>query len=218
MRSKRQYLEAMGIDVWSRRPPPVVVKENVKEKTKAATGRADKPKRAEHIANATRPSRKVPASGKVPPITHEVPRFSLAFFHYGSIGLCLSLNNEETRVPRRLCDDLARVMNGNIEAVRFHRLDWPMLSTTGIDQSINAAREVVTQKFSTLPARVIVIGRDVADYYEPLANVQAHLPGDAGGQKIGGQSVMLIPSLEEFMTSAQAKRDLLPALYQWLAS
>ncbi len=209
MRSKRQYLEAMGIDVWSRRPPPVVVK----EKTKAAPRRADKPKRAEHTANAPRPP-----SGKVPPIAHEVPRFSLAFFHYGSIGLCLSLNNEKTQVPRRLCDDLARVMNGNIEAVRFHRLDWPMLSTTGIDQSIDAAREVVTQKFSALPARVIIIGQDVADYYEPLADVQAHLPGDAGGQKIGGQSVMLLPSLEAFMASVQAKRDLLPALYQWLAS
>jgi hypothetical protein len=55
-------------------------------------------------------------------------------------------------LPRRLCDDIAGLMGGNPEGLRFRQLDWPMVNNSAIDQSADAAREVVTQKFS-LPAR-----------------------------------------------------------------
>ncbi len=142
----------------------------------------------------------------------EIPRFRLALFHYGSLGLCLSLDTAD-KLPRRFCDDLARSFGGNIDAVKYHQLEWPMLSTSGIDQSIKAAREVVTQKFRLLPPMVLVFGQDVAEYYPPLDTLEAFSPG-----RVGPQQFLLIPSLSEFMRSGVEKKRLLLTMQAQLPS
>jgi hypothetical protein len=113
-------------------------------------------------------------------------------------------------LPRRLCDDIAGLMGGNPEGLRFRQLDWPMVNNSAIDQSADAAREVVTQKFSQMPAKVIVIGESLGDYFGPVADLQPWLPARAGRQEI-----LLVPSVRALMDSAAQKRQLLMALKGW---
>jgi hypothetical protein len=136
----------------------------------------------------------------------------LALFHYETIGICLSLR-AESELPRRFCDDVARAMGGSIESVRYQLLKWPMLSTSGIDQSINAAREVVTQKFRQMPARVLVFGDDVDEYYNPLRDLA---PLSVGA--VGVQTFLKVPSLKGLLGSGSAKRELMLAMHRWRSS
>ena len=129
--------------------------------------------------------------------------------HYGSLGICLSLP-EEVDLPRRFCDDIARVMTADIKALKFQIVEWPMLDTSGINQSIDAARQVVAQKFGALPAQVIVIGADVAEYFRPLEKVSDDAP-----VLVGRQSYLLVPSLKELLGSAKRKRHLMTLLANW---
>jgi hypothetical protein len=142
----------------------------------------------------------------------QIPEFMLALLHYETIGLCLSLR-AESELPRRFCDDVARAMGGDIESVRYQLLKWPMLSTSGIDQSINAAREVVTQKFRQMPARVLVFGDDVGEYYNPLRDLA---PLSVGA--VGAQTFLKVPSLKGLLGSGSAKRELMLAMHRWRSS
>lgn len=150
-----------------------------------------------------------PPTEKVASVATDIPRFRLALLHYESVGLCLSLGDSK-EFPRRFCDDLAKVMGGNVAGVRYHQLEWPMLSTSGIDQSISAARGVVTQKFKVLPNKVIVIGSDVGELFNPLLDMAPVTP-----HQVGSQSFLLIPALTELLASSTLKRELLVALNQW---
>ena len=88
-----------------------------------------------------------------------------------------------------------------------------MLSTSGIDQSINAAREVVTQKFRQMPSRVLVFGDDVGDYYNPLRDLAAMSVG-----AVGAQAFLKVPALKELLESGSSKRELMLAMLHWLRS
>jgi len=208
---KRQYLDAMGIDVWSIRPAlpgpmqtpgsgsplPDLMK---------AIGASPEPERKSPVPSAETRDKKT--ATKPAPAEAEVPRFRFALLHYGTLGVCISLGETDS-LPRRFCDDLARVMGGDLEGLRYHELTWPMLDTSGIDQSVNAAREVVTQKLKSLPARVVVIGEDVAEYYGPLR--------DLGNEprNVGNQSYLLVPSMATTSGSAEIKRSLFISLQAW---
>lgn len=195
MLSRNQYLKAMGIDVWVRRehqpsqqPPPV------------------QPTQPAPLAEETAAK---PAIAAPDSRSGAVPNFRLGLYHYETVGLCLLLN-DGADTPRRLCDDIARVMGGHVDGVGYQELCWPMLDTAGIDQTIGAAREVVTQKFSALPRRVLVFGRDVAEYFQPLAGVTPMQP-----TRVGNQEMLLVSDLQTFMSSAQDKRQLLRILHAW---
>ena len=205
---KRDYLNAMGIDVWSIRPAV--------GRQSAATGQPSPVPdiiKTMGAAPGTPPS-EVSSLETGPPgqaATAEagtVPRFRLALLHYGSFGICVSLG-ESGKLPRRFCDDLARVMGCDLEALRYHELVWPMLDTSGIDQSVNAAREVVARKLGALPPRVLVFGDDVAEYFTPLQEAERE------PQAVGSQSFLLQPALAETMTSADIKRRLFLSLQAW---
>ncbi len=209
------YLKAMGIDVWTSRsaPAPEVVAEaeltTQRANSQAAVSTQPVVERAKEVKKAKADA---PVQADPPATDKEIPRFMLALFHYETIGICLSLG-AESDLPRRFCDDLARAMGGNVQSVRYQLLKWPMLSTSGIDQSINAAREVVTQKFRQMPSRVLVFGDDVGEYYNPLRDLA---PMSVGA--VGAQTFLKIPSLKDFLVSGSSKRELMLAMHHWRSS
>ena len=215
------YLKAMGIDVWTSRPtvapqmvaaveaaiePPNNAQNNApSDATNNLTG-------IPRQAAAKKVEADVEVQAGVAETGKKIPEFMLALFHYETVGICLSLS-AESELPRRFCDDVARAMGGNIESVRYQLLKWPMLSTSGIDQSINAAREVVTQKFRQMPARVLVFGDDVGEYYNPLRDLAPLSPG-----AVGVQTLLKVPSLKDLLDSGSAKRELMLAMHRWRSS
>lgn len=231
------YLKAMGIDVWTSRPtvapqmvaaveaaiePPNNAQNNAQNDapsdaqnnapSDATNNLANKPTGIPRQAAAKKVEADVEVQAEVAETGKKIPEFMLALFHYETVGICLSLS-AESELPRRFCDDVARAMGGNIESVRYQLLKWPMLSTSGIDQSINAAREVVTQKFRQMPARVLVFGDDVGEYYNPLRDLA---PLSAGA--VGVQTLLKVPSLRDLLESGSAKRDLMLAMHRWRSS
>lgn len=221
------YLKAMGIDVWTSRPadvPQVVAAaEPAINPTSSQAGmsgqaavvevrKAEKVKKVEKAEKAEKVKTDTAVQTGAATAAKETPEFMLALFHYETIGICLSLR-AESELPGRFCDDVARVMGGNIKSVRYQLLKWPMLSTSGIDQSINAAREVVTQKFRQMPSRVLVFGEDVGEYYNPLRDLS---PMSVGA--VGAQTFLLVPSLKDLLGSGSAKRELMLAMHHWRSS
>ena len=203
------YLKAMGIDVWTSRsaiaPQVVVAVESAIQSMNSLTEMSTQaPDRDVETAAAVQTEAAL--------VGTPLPEFMLALLHYETVGLCLSLG-AESELPRRFCDDVARTMGGNIESLRFQLLKWPMLSTSGIDQSINAAREVVTQKFRQMPSKVLVFGDDVGDYYNPLRDLA---PMSVGA--VGAQTFLKVPSLKELLGSGSSKRELMLAMHHWLRS
>jgi len=203
------YLKAMGIDVWTSRsaiaPEVMVAVESAIQSMNSLTE-----------MSTQAPDRDVETTALVQ--TEEAlagtpfPEFMLALFHYETVGICLSLG-AESELPRRFCDDVARTMGGNIESPRFQLLKWPMLSTSGIDQSINAAREVVTQKLRQMPSKVLVFGDDVGDYYNPLRDLAPMSVGT-----VGAQTFLKVRSLKDLLGSGSSKRALMLAMLHWLRS
>ena len=208
--TKNSYLKAMGIDVWTSRPAtPQPIPEVPRKPTESAAPVVLKAKQASQAARQILEAPGLPVIHAE--VNRTVPEFLLALFHYETMGICLSLRSE-SELPKRFCDDVARTMGANIESVRYQLLQWPMLSTSGIDQSIKAAREVVTQKFSQMPARVVVFGSDVIEYYHPLGDLAPMSPG-----VVGARSFLLVPSLKAVLGSGAAKRELMLAMHQWRA-
>jgi len=207
--TRNGYLKAMGIDVWTSRSV-------VAPQTVAAVEAAIEPASRSTVMSRPAPAIKIEADVTVQTgdaaMGEPIPEFMLALFHYETIGICLSLR-AESELPRRFCDDVARAMGGNVESVRYHLLKWPMLSTSGIDQSINAAREVVTQKFRQMPARVLVFGDDVGDYYNPLRDMA---PLSVG--VVGVQTFLKVSSLKGLLGSGSAKHELMLAMHRWRSS
>ena len=207
--TRNGYLKAMGIDVWTSRSV-------VAPQTVAAVEAAIEPASRSTVMSRSAPAIKIEADVTVQTgdaaMGEPIPEFMLALFHYETIGICLSLR-AESELPRRFCDDVARAMGGNVESVRYHLLKWPMLSTSGIDQSINAAREVVTQKFRQMPARVLVFGDDVGDYYNPLRDMA---PLSVG--VVGVQTFLKVSSLKDLLGSGSAKHELMLAMHRWRSS
>ena len=203
------YLKAMGIDVWTSRsaitPQVVAAVESAIQSMNSVT---EMPTQA--------PDRDVETAAAVQTeaalVGTPLPEFMLALLHYETVGLCLSLA-AESELPRRFCDDVARTMGGNIESLRYQLLKWPMLSTSGIDQSINAAREVVTQKFRQMPSKVLVFGDDVGDYYNPLRDL-----APMSTVAVGAQTFLKVPSLTKFLGSGSSKRELMLAMHHWRKS
>ena len=196
MQTRLDTLEHMGIEVWRLRqsPPAMATTEEVQSD--------------QNVIKATPVENNAETEPTPPSPESHVPRFRIAFLHYESVGFCLSLA-PEADLPRRFCDDLARVLGGDVGAVRFQMLEWPMLNTSGIDQSEAAARQVVTQKFSQLPSRVVVLG-EVPAYFGPLENIEAEKPTN-----IGRQQYLQIPELADLMQSSIRKRQLLSILKSW---
>jgi len=200
------YLKAMGIDVWTSRPAVALPVDAAAEPAIKPANRQAAVEKVEKVKPDTPAQVGDAASGK------EIPEFMLALFHYETIGICLSLR-AESELPRRFCDDVARAMGGNIKSVRYQLLKWPMLSTSGIDQSINAAREVVTQKFRQMPSRVLVFGKDVGEYYNPMRDLSPMSVGT-----VGAQTFLMVPSLKDLLGSGSAKRELMLVMQHWRSS
>ncbi len=139
------------------------------------------------------------------------PRFTLAFLHYDQLGLCLCLPDGQAKVPRLFCDDIARALGNDPETARFQLLEWPMLKhSSSIDQSIDAAIQVVAQKFSLLPGTVLVFGEAAKQYHPGLETLVV-----AGGvQELAGQTVYLFDEVSQVMQSAATKRTLWQTLRQ----
>jgi len=195
MLTKLQTLKAMGIEVWTHR-----------ESNTRMVGSASGLLMPTSVEQRGSEEPKQISSGDEELV---IPSFRFAMLDYGSLGICLSLP-EEAVLPRRFCDDVARFMAADLEGLKLQIFEWPMLDTSGIDQSIDAAREVVTQKLGALPAQVIVIGENVSDYFEPLKKV-----GDEGQVLIGEQSYLFIPSLTELLKFGSKKRRLMALLARW---
>jgi hypothetical protein len=202
-------LKAMGIDVWTSRS--AIALEAVVAGDSAIQSMNSLAKMPTQALNrdveTTAPVQTEEALAGAP-----LPEFILALCHYETVGICLSLD-AESELPRRFCDDVARTMGGNIESLRLHLLKWPMLSTPGIDQSIKAARKVVTQKFRQMPSKILVFGDDVGDYYNPLRDLA---PMSIGA--VGAQTFLKGRSLKQLLGSGSSKRELMLAMHHWLRS
>lgn len=206
--TKGGYLRAMGIDVWTSRPTVAPDVGAAPEMLVQQENSADQVSRRALVKNV---EPETPIQIEAAAADKQIPEFMLALFHYETIGICLSLR-AESELPKRLCDDVARALGANIKSVRYQLLKWPMLSTSGIDQSINAAREVVTQKFRQMPSRVLVFGDDVGEYYHPLRDLAPMLVGG-----VGAQTFLKVPSLKGFLESGSIKRELMLAMDHWRA-
>ncbi len=204
--TRNGYLKAMGIDVWTSRS---AVGPQIDGAVEAAIEPANGPEGISRPAPAKKIETEVTVQTGDAARGKQIPEFMLALFHYETIGICLSLG-AESELPRRFCDDVARAMGGNIESVRYQLLKWPMLTTSGIDQSIDAAREVVTQKFRQMPARVLVFGDDVGEYYNPLRDMA---PMSVGA--VGVQTFLKVGSLKDLLGSGYAKHELMLAMQRW---
>ena len=207
MQSRLDTLKEMGIEVWRLRSNlPAVPAPSPQMDMAPQVNMARMPP-----ASIDHPITKIPEQSPVSQNAgqEKTPRFRFAYLHYGSVGLCLSLAGDSA-LPRRFCDDLARFMGGDVDGVRFQMLEWPMLETSGIDQSMTAARQVVTQKFSVMPAKIIVFGDDVAEYYGPLEKVSSVMP-----VTVGRQQYLCVASLKTILGSAEDKRSLLQVLNSW---
>lgn len=239
MLTKRETLRAMGIEVWSLRsgmtPANLDLANSDAASAKPSTPSSKKPSASSltpiealkaqvaptgedsvEAAQGQRRSTGVENSADQaadqtahPSGDKSVPSFRYAMLHYDSVGVCISLP-QESEVPRRLCDDLARLMGGDIKAVKFQELKWPMLSNSGIDQSLGAARQVVTEKFRLLPQKVIVIGADVGHCFQPVQDL-AHMTHG----RFGAQAYFLIDSADALISSSETKRRLMMALLAW---
>jgi hypothetical protein len=206
------YLKEMGIDVWTSRSAvasQVVAEAETAIKPAGSQAGLSGQAAVKKVEKAEKVKTDAPVQTADAGAGKEIPEFMLALFHYETMGICLSLS-AESDLPGRFCDDVARAMGGNIESVRYQLLKWPMLSTSGIDQSINAAREVVTQKFRQMPSRVLVFGEDVGDYYNPLRDLS---PLSVGA--VGAQTFLMVPSLKDLLGSGSAKRELMLAMHHW---
>jgi len=202
------YLKAMGIDVWTSR---LTVAPEVGSALETVVQSGNSRDQLPRQAPAADIEPEAPIQIEAAVADKKIPEFMLALFHYETIGICLSLR-AESELPKRLCDDVARALGGNIKSVRYQLLKWPMLSTSGIDQSINAAREVVTQKFRQMPSRVLVFGDDVGEYYNPLRDLAPMLVG-----AVGAQTFLKVPSLKGLLESGSVKRELMLAMDHWRA-
>lgn len=199
MSSKAAYLKAMGIEVWSRRSlyaAPVPVSE------------VSVPAAGQVVAAAGAAIKSDSQPPQAPVVPEKVPEFTLGFIYYETVavGAMIPAGKE---FPRRFCDDLARMMGGKLESPKYQAITWPMLATTGVDQSITAAREVVRRKFELMGSKVMLLGEDVTEYLPQLADVSAW---DIG--VLDGQHVLVLPTVSELGSTA-AKRRLLKLLLAW---
>jgi hypothetical protein len=205
--TKKQYLQAMGIEVWSLRQSHSPESPGVSEKGAA---RQRQPARADSRKVQHQPAPKIAIDSEPRiPASIDLPVFQLAFLHYQSIGFCISLPKGVEGVPRRFCDDIARVAGGDIKAAKHHQLNWPMLNNSSIDQSLKAAKEVVAQKFGLLPKTVFVFGEDIRGYFDGIADLEI-----GSGRTVRGQEMFLFTSISQLMDSSNHKKS----LWQFLVS
>jgi len=216
MLTQLEALQAMGIEVWTLRDveiaegQPALVSTatdlGAREESLGALGLAKQiNEKAETSTNAHGVKEKT-----VSPNISPSPEFRFALLHYETVGFCVSLSDVK-ELRRRIFDDIARFMAADPKTMKQQVIEWPMLESLSIDQSLDAARQVVTQKFRLLPAKVIVVGSDVVPYFGPLEKALTETP-----VLVGSQSYLLIPSVSELMESAQRKRDLMTSLNDWL--
>ena len=221
MQTRQSYLKAMGIEVWRYRAPgPLAVAEASSapgaRSSQYAGGGIDA---AAAVLKQTAPTPEArqhkqaapagPSPAKQARSREPVPEFRLGLLRYENLGIVVSLTPGEA-VPRRLCDDIARLLAGQHETPSYHLLEWPMLDSSSIDQSLSAARQVVTQKLTQLSGRVLVLGEGLGEYFGPLASL-----ADGEAADIGRQSFMLVSNLAALKSSADQKRQLMHRLQRW---
>ncbi|MFT7219663.1 MAG: hypothetical protein ACI8Z1_001278 [Candidatus Azotimanducaceae bacterium] len=236
--TKRETLKAMGIEVWAERST-IVVADVVTDSALEAKSESDPNAQANVQTGASQASldtlkatvarREETTSGGALVVNNTESSiasesaistvqvtlsFRYALLHYGAVGLCVSLplsaSAQASDLPRRLCDDIAGLLGGDIKAARFQELKWPMVQSSGIDQSLPVAKQVVTDKFRQLPAKVVVIGRDVGRCFQLIDDLDPFTHGNFGGQQF-----LMVPSLTELMSSAEQKKTLMMALLAW---
>lgn len=109
----------------------------------------------------------------------------------------------EGALPERFCDNLAIALAQDIERKQVKPpLEWPMVGK-GIDQSLEAARQVVAHHIAQLPPLTLVFGEAMPHYYPPL---EAAKPN--GETTTEGRRLLLLPGVEAVMQSATLKREL----------
>ena len=207
MRSR--YLKEMGIDVWTSRSS--VVSFGSAAPTFETTSQSSTLIKDPDLSFEPRKNEGLVQEPKELS-DGQVPKFMFGLFHYETVGICISLPSERD-LHRSFCDDVARAMGGNIESVRYQLLKWPLASASDIDQSISAAREVVAQKFRQMPPKLLVFGDDVRRYYSPLLDLAPF-----SAETYGRQSLMMVPSIKNLLSSSSSKRQLMLALCGWCSS
>ena len=216
MLTQLEALKAMGIEVWVLRREEIVEEQStsvlIEPDPGARQNSLDALNFRKQFGAETKTSTNAPllAEKAVFPNVSSSPKFRFALLHYMTVGFCVSLS-EVDEMPRRIFDDIARFMGADPKTMKQQIIEWPMLETSSIDQSLDAARQVVTQKFGLLPAKVIVMGYDLIPYFGPLEKALMETP-----VLVGSQSYLLIPSFSELKRSAQRKRELLVLLNGWL--
>ena len=94
----------MGIEVWKLRKDEVSMLNDLSEPALPVIAEKRMGGKDQHVAI----SDDFPAT----------PRFRIAMLHYGSIGICVSLE-QDADFPRRFCDDLARFMAADLQSLKL---------------------------------------------------------------------------------------------------
>lgn len=153
---KNQYLREMGVDVWVPRTRNPLIPRPVK------TGQAVTPE--ERAIPATETPEPRPAAKAAAPAADP---FHLCFITYRDMSLVFSVPVGVTSLPeslRRFADDIALACLVDRPEPVIANLRWPMVQSTHIDQSDEAATAVVAQRLGKCGRRVLLFGDKAASY------------------------------------------------------
>lgn len=178
----RQYLDEMGIDVFSLRPEKR--EDGIAEPVEHHGLAEDTPKPLGETAETARQMLKkqlgVGISAEKPPIKvdkkeppktvepiSESPRFFFYFLDYENISLLLSLDISLNSLPiavRQLCDDIVFALSREHKIPKIRDLRWPMVSAAHIQQTSEDARLIVGEMIKQSRDNLILFGSDTAEY------------------------------------------------------
>lgn len=212
----RQYLDEMGIHVFSLRPVnPQVIQDEVDEPEEIQAPQARAPEPLSESVEAVRQNLKkqfgvglvsdkskaeiADKKKSTPPVKKELvsdsPQFFFCFLDYENISLMLSLDTRADSLPRevrQLCDDIVFALTKEHKIPKVRDLRWPMVSARHIQQTSEDARLILGEMIKQTCENLILFGAETADYR---------------AEKIQG-TYLLVESIEHYLETPVAKTQL----------
>jgi hypothetical protein len=133
------------------------------------------------------------------------PEFHLCFLNYRSFGVCLSLGTDQDVIApgaKRFIADVALSIGGSALKPTMNNLKWPMSERHSDARPDRTAGEVVSDRVGSLPALVLVFGRDTAGVIPGLS------ADESSAVSLGGRKILTLDSIDELCQGVSGKRNL----------
>lgn len=213
----RQYLQEMGIDVWSLRPdkPPhsvaVVAAESHTEPVQLSASITPQVSGAAAslalVRGVTKDVSAIKAQ-KASPIEKttlaesqiaDAPTFLFCFLDYDQFSFLFSLPLNSDSLPgnyRYFADDVYLALTGQRSIPKIRDLRWPMVQSSHIPQTAADAELVVLQKVRQCADKLLVFGEDPANYLDQTSSL------------VKDKQIVAIKDAEFYFSQPEAKRSL----------